>query len=186
MSRYQRNSEAIVLKRINVGDKDRVYTFLTPDRGRVSAIAKGVRKITSKRSGNLDTLNHVVVSFSESAAGHKAVAEVKLINSFKNVKSSLDRSQVGYYFAELVNKSVNEDSEVPEVFELLRQYLGLLDNEDSNIRFIMNKFEVLLMKALGYEISLERLRGFGKEYMNERIKGYIQDTLDEKFKSLEI
>jgi DNA repair protein RecO (recombination protein O) len=186
MQRSQKNFEAIVLKRTNFGDADRIYTLLTKESGKVSAVAKGVRKITSRRSGNLDTLNHISVSLSENTSGFKTITEVKTINSFKNLKSFLDRSLVGYYFAELVYKSVEENSESLEIFELLRKYLEKLDDGKLKIRFVTNKFEFLLMKTIGYEMSLDQLRSFGRSELNNKLKDYVRDSLGEDFKSLKI
>ena len=118
MRKSLRSSEAIVLKKINLGDSDRIYTLLTREYGKVTAAAKGVRKISSRRSGNLDSLNHIKVTFSESLSGFKSINEVETVNSFKNLKNSLDKIHVGYYFAELVNKSVEEDLEKSDVFEI--------------------------------------------------------------------
>jgi DNA repair protein RecO (recombination protein O) len=186
MHRSQRSFEAIVLKKINFGDADRIYTLLTKESGKVSAMAKGVRKITSRRSGNLDTLNNISVLLSESTSGFKTIIEVKTLNSFRSLKSFLDRSLVGYYFAELVDKSVDENSESFEIFNLLREYLEKLDDGELKIGFVTNKFEFLLMKTLGYEMSLDKLRSFGRVELNSRLKAYVKEALGEDFKSLKI
>lgn len=186
MRKSQRNSEAIVLKKINLGDSDRIYTILTRNFGKISAIAKGVRKITSRRSGSLDSINYIKVFYSEGISGYKTLHEVEVINSFKNVKKSLERSQIAYYFAELINKSIEEDSEKSEVFGLLKEYLEKLDGESPDLVFLVNKFEYLLMKMLGYEISLEKLKSFGKDDLERRLKNYVRDVLGEDFKSLKL
>ncbi|EKD99524.1 MAG: hypothetical protein ACD_22C00237G0004 [uncultured bacterium] len=184
MARF--NTEAIVLKKINYQDADRIYTLLSKDRGKISAVAKGVRKISSRRSGNLDTLNYITVSLSEDARGYKTIQEVKLTESYKHIKADLKKSLAGYYMIELVNKSVEEDADAHKVFDLLRDMLGKLNEDGANISFFVNKFEVLLMKNLGYEISLEKLRSFGRAELNAKIKKHVRESLDTDFKSLSI
>ncbi len=186
MQKSLKNFEAIVLKKINYKDTDRIYTLLSKERGKISVLAKGVRRINSKRSGSLDTMNQVVVGIAENSAGFMTLTEVKSINSFKNVKEDLDRSLAGYYMLELVNESVEEESEGYEVFELLKTMLEKLNDPEMKIGFVIGKFEFMLMRILGYELSLEKLRSFGKEHMNERLKAYVKEVLDTDFKSLEI
>ena len=57
--RHQRrySTEAIVLKRSDLGEADRILTLFTPHKGKVHVIAKGVRRITSKRAGHLELLS---------------------------------------------------------------------------------------------------------------------------------
>jgi DNA repair protein RecO (recombination protein O) len=180
------NIDAIVLKKINYGDSDRIYTLLTRDRGKISVLAKGVRKISSRRSGNLDTLNRVVVSISENHAGFKILTEAKTLNSFKELKRSLEKSLSAYYMAELINKSVEENMESSGIFDLLNKALEKTEEETGNITLVVNKFEIRLMKALGYEITLEKLRSFGREDLDRKLKEYVKDSLGEDFKSLRI
>ena len=59
MKKY--NTKAIVLKSVKYKDADKIFTLFTKEYGKISAIGRGVRKINSRRSGNLDTLNYVSV-----------------------------------------------------------------------------------------------------------------------------
>src|SRR3990167_5613366 len=52
-------TEAVVLKRRDFGEADRLVTFFTKRKGKVVALAKGVRKVTSRRAPNIELLNHV-------------------------------------------------------------------------------------------------------------------------------
>jgi recombinational DNA repair protein (RecF pathway) len=88
--------------------------------------------------------------------------------------------------AELINKSVEENSENNDVFFLLRDSLDTLDADGKKKKFVVNKFEFLLMKLLGYEMSLNELRSFKKEELDNRLKLYVKESLGEDFKSLTI
>ena len=76
------NTVAVVLKSINYRDSDKIYTLLSKDLGKIPAIARGVRKISSRRAGNLDTLNLVKVGLSEGLGGMRQIDEVSGLNSF--------------------------------------------------------------------------------------------------------
>jgi len=73
-----------------------------------------------------------------------------------------------------------------DAFELLKKYLEKLDDGNLKIGFVTNKFEFLLMKTLGYEMSLEKLRSFGRTELNNKLKAYVRDAIGEDFKSLRI
>ena len=184
MARY--NVEAIVLKKVNFGETDRIYTLFTKEKGKIRAVAKGVRKISSRRGGNLDTLNLATINLTESNGGFNSIVEVKTLNSHKNIKKTLEKSLAGFYIAEVINKSVEEDSENRELFELLKVSLSVLDIGDKKPGFVVNKFEFLLMKILGYEMSLEKLKSINKNELDNRLKIYVKEALEEDFKSLEI
>ena len=74
--------EAIVLKNRKHGEADKIFTLYSKKKGKITAIAKGVRKVSSRRGGNLDTLNHVVLGVNEGKGDFKYITEVQ---SKKNV-----------------------------------------------------------------------------------------------------
>ncbi len=181
MSRY--TAEAVVLKFTNYSDSDKIYTLFAKDKGKISAMGKGVRKISSRRGGNLDTLNHVLVGISESPSGFKTITEVKTLNPFKKLKSSLDNSIKGFYIAELVHKLLEEDQEQNSVFELLVDSLEKLETHLDNEVSRVNAFEIKLMDTLGYGMYLDQCAKTGRPYdetwevvkFNPSVGGFISD-----------
>lgn len=171
MSRYK--LEGIVLKHINYLDQDRIYTILTREKGKIATRGRGVRKISSRRGGNLDTLNHVEIVVSEGKSGFKTLLEAKTLNSYKNLKSSLDNSVKGFYIAELVHRLLEEESKQEGILDLLIDSLNKLevhlDNETSRV----NKFEIKLLELLGYGLALDRCVISGKPYNSSWEKIYF-------------
>ena len=165
MPRY--NLECVVLKSINYKDTDRIYTLYSKSKGKIAALAKGVRRISSRRSGNLDTLNHISVGISESTSGYKTISEVKSINTFKALKRSLAKAVYGYYISEIVHKFSLEGHEHPEIFDLLVHTLANLNSHGKDSRAVVAYFEIALMKHLGYELSLTKCASCGKNYSME-------------------
>jgi len=202
------NTTGVVLKSVNYKDADKLFTILTRDHGKLSAMAKGVRKISSRRAGNLDTLNLVTLKISESRAGFKLIDEVKTLNSFRDTKKSYELSCLGYYMVELVHRSFEEGHEAGEIFNVLVSCLKALPNSRVSPNLIVNHFELELLRILGYEFQVERY-AFNKkssdllnrlrkgqfpkdanpkveEDVDKLIKGFLTMHLDSKIKSLEL
>lgn len=156
------NTQAIVLKNIKYKDSDKIFTLLTKDMGKITAMARGVRKIISRRAGNLDTLNLISVGIHESIGGIKDIEEVKTLESFRNLKKDLKKSTKAYYMVELIHKSVEENEEVKEIFELLVKSLKSLDKDGYSGELIVSFFELNLMKLLGYQLTLDKCRKCGR------------------------
>lgn len=165
--RRYRNLECVVLRSINYKDSDRIYSLISKDKGKITASAPGVRKISSRRSGNLDTLNHIVVGVSSSKDGFNIITEVQTKNSFKSLKQGLKNSVKGFYVAELVYKFLGEEQESREVFDLLVLTLKRLNGKKDESTEVVNEFEVGLMGLLGYGMYLDKCAKCGRKFSDE-------------------
>jgi len=157
-----------VLKNSNYKDADKLYTFFSPQFGKFTATAKGVRRISSRRLGSLDTLNLVRISFSESAKGLKIIHQAQVVESHKHVKQAMSGIAKGLYMAELVHRffyhETYQHESAPEVYALITKSLASLNKfyakyPEGSFNFVpvrlMNLFEARLMRILGYEMSLD-------------------------------
>jgi DNA repair protein RecO (recombination protein O) len=201
------NINGIVLKGTNYKDSDKIYSILTRELGRISVLGKGVRKISSRRGGNLDTLNLISAKISESSKGFRRIEEVKTLNSFKEIKKSYDLVCEAYYMAELIYRNLGEGDESEKIFNLFLKSLKVLANSRISPRLIVNHFELVLLKMLGYEyqksnITKSEIAGilykiqegrFPQEIsrsveheIDKIIKGFLNKHLDSKMKSLEL
>lgn len=167
MARY--NVDAVVLKNFNYKDSDKIYTLLTRSNGKISANARGVRKISSRRGGNLDTLNYITAGISESPSGYKTITEVRLQKSYENLKNSLDRAKLAYYLIELIHRFIQEDQEQNKIFNLLLKTLQKLNKSSSllNASILVNSFELRFMSLLGYELTLDQCAVSGDKFSLE-------------------
>ncbi len=164
MKRY--NIEALVLKNIGYKDADKIYTVLSRELGLVSVHAKGVRKISSRRAGNLDTLNHVKIKISEQDSGWKTADEVSLIESFKPIKGSLLAQSHAFYLLELAYRLVHEENSSEKLFDRMLVALHKLSKSKSELEsyLVINSFEVFLLRFLGYEIELTACVQCGRDF----------------------
>lgn len=170
MKKY--NSKAVVLRSTKYKDSDKIFTLFTSDHGKISALARGVRKISSRRGGNLDTLNLISVKIHEDRAGIKNIEEVKTIESFKNIKNDLDKSLKAYYIVELVHKATEEGEKLSGIFNLLIKCLRLIDKNNYSGDLFVTYFEINLMGMLGYRLTLDKCGNCGRE-LDESWKKYV-------------
>src|SRR5437879_1789564 len=82
------STEAIVLKRTNVGELDRIITFLSEDQGKLVGVAKGVRKLNSSQSAYLEPGNHVSLLLVNTKS-LPIVTQTRLIDDFAETKKDL-------------------------------------------------------------------------------------------------
>ncbi|MBI2853462.1 MAG: DNA repair protein RecO [Chloroflexi bacterium] len=147
-------TEGVVLRRSDSGEADRIITFLTPDKGKIHAVARGVRKPKSKLYGLVELFTHSSLML---AQGHSLdiVAQGETIHTFLPLKSDLQRSACAFYVAELVNRFTLEHEENRALFDLLIHTLEQLCCE-KNVSLLLRHFEVNLLQCLGYRPNLHR------------------------------
>ncbi len=139
-------TEGLVLKRKDFGEADRVLTVLTPRFGKISVIAKGVRKITSRRAGNIELLNIVKLHLFKSKNYNLGEAEAK--ETFPKIKENLTLSTTAFHIIELVNRLIPQDQKTPQVYELTVSVLRILEKNPRQI--FIRAFEVKLLTLLGF------------------------------------
>jgi DNA repair protein RecO (recombination protein O) len=144
--------EAIVLKRRDFGEADRILTLYTPDRGKTSAIAKGVRRIASRKSGHVELFTHTGLLLAQGRS-LDVVTQAETIQPFQALREDLIRTTYAYHIAELVDRLTAEDVASPATFDLLRDALAALA-EAPDPSLVARYFELRLLGLLGYRPEL--------------------------------
>lgn len=146
----QRNysTEAIILAIKDYSEADRIIVVYTKDFGKLVLIAKGVRRTKSKKRGHLEIFNHIKFS-AVRTKGLDIMVEVDLINSFPKIRKNLKKISVGYYFCEVVGKSIKEGEKHQGFFDFLINYFSSLEKED-NLKLLRAQFIKDLLVSLGY------------------------------------
>ena len=157
--------QAVILKRTDIGEADRLLTLYTPDRGKLRAVAKGARKPTSRKTGHVELFNHASLLI---AVGREIdiVTQADTVDSFLPLRSDLDRLSYAYYFAELVDRFTEEGEENYTVFDLILRGFHWLEMTDQLAR-TARYFELRLLDALGYRPQLYRCVNCGEELLPE-------------------
>ena len=86
-------TEAVVLRSFRYGEADRVLHLYTLDRGRVGAVAKGVRKTKSRFGARLEPLSHVELQLHQGSGELQTVTGVELLRSHASSSSSTSSSR---------------------------------------------------------------------------------------------
>lgn len=139
-------TEGLVLYRRDFGEADRVLTILTRNYGKIAVIAKGVRRISSRRAGNVELLNQVRIHLYKSKS--YTLTEAESINTFPRIKSNLPMTSAGMHIAELLNKLLAEGVEVDGIYDFATEMLKIFEREPRQI--YLRAFEIKLLKKLGF------------------------------------
>ena len=146
-------TEAIILRRTNYGEADRVVSLLTPDRGKISAIAKGVRKPKSKLAGGLELLATCDLTIMQGRGDMGLITSARLNEFYGDILHDYDRMQLAYAIMKAVNKAAETVSE-PEFYYLLRGGLQFLNMSVIDWRITELWFRLNMHTLLGHGMNL--------------------------------
>src|SRR4051794_36240755 len=123
-------TEAIVLRSLRFSEADRILHLYTRDRGRIGAIAKGVRKTKSRFGARLEPLSHVELVLHEGSGELQTVTGVSLVASHHETRESSYRLGAGLIAAEAMLRLFGEPEANARAFDALARFLDLLDHAD--------------------------------------------------------
>lgn len=151
----------IILKRRNLGEADRVLTVFTLQKGKISILAKGVRRITSRRAGNVELLNRVSM-YLHQAKTFLILTEATSLDTFQKLKEDLTLSTYAFHIIELVDKLTAENQENRMLYAELVEVLQRLCRNPRQI--LVRAFEAKVLGNLGFISFREgrELGGIGK------------------------
>ena len=177
------STEAIVLKRSDFGEADRLITLFTPYKGKFRALAKGSRRPVSKLAGHVELLNR---SQLQVALGRNLdiVTQAEMRENFLGLRSELWHMTCGFYLAELVDRFVEEHVPHADIYTLLLQTLRYLDADANALTqqrgqqdgatpaqksgktpLLLRYFELHLLTAVGYAPSLQNCSSCSSELL---------------------
>src|SRR6266581_1712691 len=122
-------TEAVVLRSIRFGEADRVLHLYTGDRGRVGAVAKGVRKTKSRFGGRLEPLSHVALQLHQGSGELQTVTGVDLVRAHSAVREDQYRLNVGLIGAEAMLRLFTEQEKNDRAFTALTRFLDVLEED---------------------------------------------------------
>jgi DNA repair protein RecO (recombination protein O) len=143
----------IVIKQNEFSDYDRILTILTKGHGKISAIAKGVRKLSSKKAAACDLFVMSKFSFAE-GKNLDIVTEVVPLNAFEEIKEDYKSIEILFYIGQIVDNLIIEgdnlqSKEIFAIFEDCLNLLGKKDISDDKVLLIIRVFEIKILKILG-------------------------------------
>jgi len=145
-------TQAIILRRSDFFEADRLLTLYTPDRGKMRAIAKGIRKPTSRKGGHLELFTHSQLLLAK-GRNLDIITQAETIEPFLPLREDLLRSSYACYVSELLDQSAGENIPNPRLFYLLRDTLARL-GESEDLALTARFYELRLLELTGYQPQL--------------------------------
>src|SRR5436190_21720529 len=148
-------TEAVVLRSFRLGEADRVLHLYTLDRGRVGAVAKGIRRTKSRFGARLEPLSHVETILHQGSGELHTVTGVDLVRSHRAAREDPYRLAVGLVGLEAMLRLFTEAEANARAFEALVRFLDVLDGSPSR-----GGRAALDPLALAFQLTLLWLSGY--------------------------
>jgi len=161
-----------VIKKINFSESDRFIVLFTKNHGKIEVLAKGTRKITSKRLPRLELFNLISFQAIKTSKG-LSLQEVELLDAAEDLKTSFGGIKLIFFLCELIDSLCPYNEPNEKVFYSIKNFIQNLDKK--NVRKSIFDFEREILLYLGF---LNRERKF-KDYqeLNQFIEGIIERKL---------
>lgn len=168
---------AFILKRTNIGETDKLLTVFTKTHGKIRVIAKGIRKITSRRGPHLDLFNEVKLTLHHGNTWD-TVTEAETITPSRLAYTSWMRVRAAYLAAEIIDKLIVSNEPQPGVYDRLREtFLAIGTINEAELHQILLTFCNGLLFLLGF-MSKEKTCGSLSQAV-----AYIERIAERKIRS---
>jgi len=152
----------IILGKKDIGETDRIYNVYTLEGGRISAIARGVRKPQAKLAGHLENFYLIDLTVMKNK-GIGNIASSIVEKNFKDLKNNFDSLEKVFKITKMFNRLINDQEKDVRVFLLFSEYLEALDEitrksgcDEVQKNLITQGFLFKLLDALGYKLEINR------------------------------
>ena len=150
--------QGVVLRTLRLGESDRIVTLVTPGRGKVRAVAKGVRKTKSRFGGRLEPLNHVDLLLYEGRE-LDVISQAETLEQFRPIREDLDRLGKATALLEAVDQVTQEGQAASRLYAMLVGALRALSARDATL--LVPAFFLKLLSLEGFHPVLELCGGCG-------------------------
>ena len=147
---------ALILKKQNLGETDRIVTIFSPSLGKKRVVAKAVRKPLSKLAGHLDTMMVSQLMITDKPELPKIIS-ASLVESFEHLRTNLPELEKAYAVSKITERVIIEDVPQQAIFQLTVDTLVRINQQDP--------FSIIWLKFL---FDLAKLLGLGMTAFNCR------------------
>jgi DNA repair protein RecO (recombination protein O) len=145
-------TDAIVLRRVNYGEADRILTVITPADGKLSIMARGVRKEKSRLAGGIELFAVCDLALHIGKGEIATLIGSKLKTFFDKIMTDYDRMQFAYEAIKQISRASEQINE-PEFYDLLKNCLVALNDLKIGLKIIQTWFYLQLAKLLGNSLN---------------------------------
>jgi DNA repair protein RecO (recombination protein O) len=168
----QCRTQAIVLRTTAYGDSDQIVTFFTREYGKIKGIAKGARRSRKRFVNALEPFCCSEINFSRRNPEHLDFIDAcDVFSHFPDIRNNLEKTLIASYMIELIDQFTPEHKKSETSFNLLYDFLVLLEKKPLSFA-LLRLFEIRLLKISGYDPVLDRCLACGKP---------LTDTLKYRF-----
>lgn len=171
--RSSHKTTAIILNSLDYGESDRILSLYTGEFGKLKGIAKGARRSKKRFPNALEPFSLLHVIFSKRERDTLVLIEnCDVINHHSGIRENLDKTLVSSYLLELTDKFTQEGKKDMALFQLLKNFLHMIDTgiySEELIRF----FEIRLLKLSGYEPVFDRCMLCNKPVSHEELYRFV-------------
>jgi DNA repair protein RecO (recombination protein O) len=147
-------TEAIVLSRFDYGEADRILTLMTPSGGKIKAIAKGIRRPTSRIGGSVEPFAELRLALAHGRT-FDVITQVSIVHAWLRMRDDLVSFGTASYLAELADGTLEERHASESVYVLLKRAYEILDAGMAPGR-VARWFEMHLADELGVRPEVDR------------------------------
>lgn len=158
-------TEAIVLGHTEFGEADRILRLFTFKKGKISAIAKGVRKIRSRKAGHLEPFTQVNL-FLAKGRNLDIITQAETVDAFFGLRDNLQKVAFAAYVVEVLDKFTYEEGQNIAIFHLLAKTLKRLEAH-SHPETVVHYYELRLLDLIGFRPQLFNCIDCGAEILEQ-------------------
>jgi DNA repair protein RecO (recombination protein O) len=151
------SATGLVLRRTNLAEADRILTLFTAERGKLSAVAKGARRVTSRISGATEpfTLSRFLLATGKTL---DIVSQCEIRCAFSGLRQDLQRIARATYVCELLDRFTieHDDAAAEALLDCAVRALELLERADTELDISLHAFELRMLDIQGYAPALAR------------------------------
>lgn len=177
------DTQGIILRTIRYSESSLIVHWLTEEHGRISTMVRGALRPKSDFRGKLDLFYLCQLSFQRSTRSTlHSLREINLKETFERLRRDVEKISQASYVAQLTAKSIEEDTPVDGLFELIHGYLTTLNQSKTADLLLTLCFEFRLLQLLGLEPQWrqDRLSNDTKSVMEGWSKGEFVPDCDSK------
>lgn len=171
-------TRAVVLRRTNYGEADRILQLLTPE-GRISVMARGVRKEKSKLAGGIELFAVCDIVTGKGNGNLGVLTSARLVKFYRHILEDYDRMQFAYEVLAQVARA-SESLDEPEWFDIVTEVLMALDAQSVSLQLTQAWFYIRMGIMLGDQLNVERDTNGSKLESDQKYrydsgeKGFVQ------------
>lgn len=146
--------EAIVLRHRDMGEADKILIVYSREKGKLSVMAKGVRKLHSRKAGHVETFTRVVLQIAKGKNLY-ILTQAEAQDNYENLRTNLELFGYASYAGELLDKFTYDEGEGQVItYRLIRETLERLNRGDDP-SLVLRYFEMHLLDMMGFKPELQ-------------------------------